>query len=319
MGCSFPCFFPQTVNVVAHSSSRDLKPPFVGSSILKPDDHVSSEDLDGRASSRCDSMRGQREGGRASRGENNCVFQFPLPVNTIHQCGVCHMPQTADVDGVIMLSPQRDFEKNGMEKVASWKSSTNELATHTPAAWIEVFQQRLSLWCQQQLQQSQRPLLSLVPSSLLAHGAQGVAEACVRDQPITPDSRAQSRGLRRGSTCGRFAGTHGDVLNLHRGGFPRAKPRHTHNTHHAHTHRHHTPHIAHQQTHTTHQTPPRTKHTPHCTHTTHTSHTHCTHTHTLHSRMVGHVNGGQPTVILRRKSECLDMCTAVNRPRSYTR
>ena len=31
-------------------------------------------------------------------------------------------------------------------------------------------------------------------------------------------------------------------------------------------------------------------------------------------RMLGYVHGGQPTVILRRKNECLDMCTAVNRP-----
>ena len=41
-----------------------------------------------------------------------------------------------------------------------------ELATHTPAALIEVFKQRLSLWWQQQLQQSQRPLLSPAPPQL---------------------------------------------------------------------------------------------------------------------------------------------------------
>ena len=65
-----------------------------------------------------------------------------------------------------------------------------ELATHTPAAWIEVFEQRLSLWRQQQLQQSRRPLLSLVPPSLLAHGAHVIAEVCVRDQPFTVDTQS---------------------------------------------------------------------------------------------------------------------------------
>ena len=40
-------------------------------------------------------------------------------------------------------------------------SVNNELGTYTPAAWIHVFKWRLSLWCQQQSQQSQRPLLSL--------------------------------------------------------------------------------------------------------------------------------------------------------------
>ena len=56
-------------------------------------------------------------------------------------------------------------------------------------------------------------------------------------------------------------------------------------------------------------------HRPHCTHTPpHATH-YTPHTrHSTHTRMLGHVHGGQPTVILRRKSECLDMCTAVDRP-----
>ena len=41
-------FSPKTLHVVAHSISCDFKPLFVGSSILKPDDHVSEEDLDGQ-------------------------------------------------------------------------------------------------------------------------------------------------------------------------------------------------------------------------------------------------------------------------------
>ena len=62
----------------------------------------------------------------------------------------------------------------------------NELSTHTPAAWIAIFEQRLSLWCQQQLQQSQRPLLSLVPSSLLT----------VRKLLLKRTGQALYRGLR---------------------------------------------------------------------------------------------------------------------------
>ena len=69
-----------------------------------------------------------------------------------------------------------------------------ELATHTPAAWIDVFKQRLSLWCQQQLQQSQRPLLSLVSPDVFAHAAQGIAEVYVRDQPFTVVSRPSHVG-----------------------------------------------------------------------------------------------------------------------------
>ena len=75
-----------------------------------------------------------------------------------------------------------------------------ELATHTPAAWIEVFEQCLSLWCQQQFQQSQRPLLSLVPPSLLAHGAQVIVKRTfgTSPSPWTPDPVTWE--LQRGSS-----------------------------------------------------------------------------------------------------------------------
>ena len=55
-----------------------------------------------------------------------------------------------------------------------------------------------------------------------------------------------------------------------------------------------TPHIT-----TQHSTPKHKQHIPH-THSQHKAHTpHCTHTlHTRHTRMLGHVHGGQPTVIL---------------------
>ena len=81
----------------------------------------------------------------------------------------------------------------------------------------------------------------------------------------------------------------------------------------------HTPHrtpntTTHQQPHTphhTHTTPHRHTHAPPRVHTTHTTHATCTHQTT---EMLGYVVVRQPTVILRRKSEFLDMCLSDNRP-----
>ena len=69
-----------------------------------------------------------------------------------------------------------------------------EVATRTPAAWIQAFKQRFSLLCQQPFQLSQRPLLSLVPPDVLARGAQGVAGVYVREQPFIMDSRPSHVG-----------------------------------------------------------------------------------------------------------------------------
>ena len=41
------------------------------------------------------------------------------------------------------------FSKLSLRRIASWGQSTTSLG-HTPAAWIQVVQQRLSLWCQEQ-------------------------------------------------------------------------------------------------------------------------------------------------------------------------
>ena len=60
------------------------------------------------------------------------------------------------------------------------RTINNELGTYTPAAWIQVFKQRLS----------QRPLLSLVPPDVLAQGAQSVADVYVRDQLQATDGAA---------------------------------------------------------------------------------------------------------------------------------
>ena len=87
----------------------------------------------------------------------------------------------------------------------SYPGSVNdELCTPTQAAWIQVFKQCLSLWCQQQLQLSQRPLLSLVPPDVLARVSQDVADVHVFEQPFNMDSRPSHVGA-RGSSRARSA------------------------------------------------------------------------------------------------------------------
>ena len=117
------------------------------------------------------------------------------------------------------------------------------------------------------------------------------ASVCTRKTPAYSTHAAFSSCTR----C-RLERTHGGVLNLHTErvfSMPsRTTPHHQQNTQNQNTKR--TSHTNSQQIH-------------------HRTHQH-THTHTAHTRLLGHVHGGQPTVILRRKSECLDMCTAVNRP-----
>ena len=137
-------------------------------------------------------------------------------------------------------------------------------------------------------------------------------------RPHVLDMRAFSRYTRR-----RLERTHGGVLNLHTEGFSACQPHHT------------------KQHNTTQNTTPPTKHTSHAhnhvnTHTHHTytytytytythvhiyvhTHVHTTNRHTTHTTPHHTMHNRQPTVILRRKSECLNMCTAVNRPWSCTR
>ena len=132
----------------------------------------------------------------------------------------------------------------------------------------------------------------------------------------------------------RFEPTHGDVLNLHTFFF-RAPRRTTHHTLRTNTSTNTTDNDTAQHSTPQHQNTKRTSHThsQHMHHSQHTRTTISTHTHntrhvhihthtppshhtyhTPHTRMLGHVHNRQPTVILRRKSECLDMRTAVNRP-----
>ena len=66
-----------------------------------------------------------------------------------------------------------------------------ELGTHTPAAWIQVFKQRLSM-CH--LSSHLRPFLSLVPPDVLARGAQDIADVYVREQRFTVHSRPSHVG-----------------------------------------------------------------------------------------------------------------------------
>ena len=170
---------------------------------------------------------------------------------------------------------------------------------------------------------------------------QNVSVCRFKTLPCVPAKRAHVFNMRTfcRHTRKRFEPTHGDILNLHTGFF-RVPSRATHATH---TTTHHTPQTqlntqaktTHNDTaqHTTtskHKTPTphtlsahtphtlsthhTTRHiTPHMSHTTHTKHTHHI-AHTPHTRMLGYAHNRQPTVILRRKSECLDMRTAVNRP-----
>ena len=59
-----------------------------------------------------------------------------------------------------------------------------EVGTPTPAAWIQVFEKPLSLWCQQ--------CSSRVPSGVLASGAQGIADVYVPNRPFPMESTGSS-------------------------------------------------------------------------------------------------------------------------------
>ena len=95
----------------------------------------------------------------------------------------------------------------------------------------------------------------------------------------------------------RFERTHGSVFGA------RQEETHTSPRHTTHSSAHHN--IKTQDAHHTLNTRHDTRRTTRRT----TRHIHTTHSHTPHTRMLGHVHGEQPTVILRRKSECLDICT----------
>ena len=69
-----------------------------------------------------------------------------------------------------------------------------EFTTPTPAAWIEVFERRLSLWQEQQLQQPYHPHIPRAPAAVLADSAYLIAEAYMLDHPFTANSRASQVG-----------------------------------------------------------------------------------------------------------------------------
>ena len=120
--------------------------------------------------------------------------------------------------------------------------------------------------------------------------------------PCVPAKRPHVFNMRASCryTWRRFECTHGGVLDMstEKARF-RAPSRATYHTT---TQQHHN---------TTTPQPPPTQHTTQHVHTT--PHVHCTHatTPSVHTRSQ---HNQQPTVILRRKSECLNMCTAVSRP-----
>ena len=70
------------------------------------------------------------------------------------------------------------------------KSVHCELGTFPQAAWIQVFEKRLSLWCQL-FPQSRRALYLWC---ILASGAQGIADVYVQYRPFSVESRPSSVG-----------------------------------------------------------------------------------------------------------------------------
>ena len=59
---------------------------------------------------------------------------------------------------------------------------------------IEVFERRLSLWQEQQLQPPFRPHIPRAPLAVLADSAHLIAEVYIRDHPFTANSRASQVG-----------------------------------------------------------------------------------------------------------------------------
>ena len=89
--------------------------------------------------------------------------------------------------------------KSSQKSVVSWSRFTTSLA-RPPAAWVQVFEKRLSLWClqcQQHFPESPRSLLARVPSVVLASGAQGVADIYVQKSATLHGVQAQLRGSSR--------------------------------------------------------------------------------------------------------------------------
>ena len=69
-----------------------------------------------------------------------------------------------------------------------------ELATPTPADWIDIFGRRLSLWEEQQLLLSQHPNLPAAPPTVLVDFAHLIAEAHVQAYPFGANFRASQVG-----------------------------------------------------------------------------------------------------------------------------
>ena len=74
------------------------------------------------------------------------------------------------------------FSKLHVQSFTSWilEVLNCELATPTPAAWIEIFERRPSLWEEQQLQLPHRPQIPASPPIAFADGAHLIAETGVQ-------------------------------------------------------------------------------------------------------------------------------------------
>ena len=77
----------------------------------------------------------------------------------------------------------------------------SELAAPTPAAWVEIFGRRLTLWKEQQLLLPQPPILFAAPPSVLADRAHLIAETSVQGYSFSASSMASPSPPSSGSAC----------------------------------------------------------------------------------------------------------------------
>ena len=99
-----------------------------------------------------------------------------------HSTTSCHVPHPS-VSRRLLCSPGGFLEDLGFE-----------LATPTPAAWVEIFGRSLSLWEEQQPLLPQHPNLLAAPPTILADCANLVAQSHVHAYPFGANSMASQVG-----------------------------------------------------------------------------------------------------------------------------
>ena len=86
------------------------------------------------------------------------------------------------------------FGKSHARSSTCWMSWGFELATPTPAAWVEIFGRRLSLWEEEQLSLPQHPNFLAAPPTVLADCTRLIAETHVQNCPFSANSTASQVG-----------------------------------------------------------------------------------------------------------------------------